>query len=76
MFLTHEVIENKKLNDKFHLIKFKSLSKFSFTPGQFVLFKYKTQVIVWPYDEERPALNTLYLPANEFQSDNRIHNIR
>jgi NAD(P)H-flavin reductase len=46
MFFQHEVISNKELNSKFNSIKLRSLDKsFSFSPGQFVLFRIKDNIL-------------------------------
>lgn len=42
-------------------------------PGQFVTFQHDGKVIVWQYDEDEPELNSLYLRANHYLTDNKIH---
>lgn len=45
MFLKHEVVANKRLNSKFHLITFKANNPgFNFRPGQFVTLKVTNSV--------------------------------
>ena len=43
-------------------------------PGEFIIFQYQTNDIVWEYSATEDAINTVHLPATFFQFDKQVHN--
>lgn len=44
-------------------------------PGEFVMFQFITNQIIWQYDAEHPELNQIHLPSSFFEFDREVHKL-